>query len=313
MSATAARITVPAELAAFHERFNPESGKEWIAALPELAAEFLDRWGLRLDGPPAHGMVALVLPVLRQDGTAAALKLQPLDEESRGEPIALRAWNGAGAVRLLEQEPESEIMLLERLDGERSLASVPDGEAALQSLVELMARLHRTPVPTGLRQLADVAGKMLDDAPRAAASLADPAERRLLMSYAAAVREVADEPGDRLLHWDLHYENVLAPLPGSPREPWLAIDPKPLVGDPGFDLMPALDNRWEDVTATGDPARAVRRRFDLMTEVLGLERPRAARWTLARVLQNSLWDIEDGERALQPDQVTIAEALLPAG
>lgn len=57
-------------------------------------------------------------------------------------------------------------------------------------------------------------------------------------------------------------------------------------------------------------ARAVRRRFEVMTEVLGLDRERARGWTLARVLQNALWDVEDGETALDPVQTAIARALL---
>ncbi len=75
-----------------------------------------------------------------------------------------------------------------------------------------------------------------------------------------------DEPGNQLLHWDLHYDNVL----GSAREPWLAIDPKPLAGDPGFELLPALTDRFDDVD--------IRWRFDLMTEALNLDRDRARAW-----------------------------------
>ncbi|GAA2967234.1 hypothetical protein GCM10010446_61230 [Streptomyces enissocaesilis] len=56
--------------------------------------------------------------------------------------------------------------------------------------------------------------------------------------------------------------------------------------------------------------RVVRRRFDLLTEVLGLDRARATGWTLGRLLQNSLWDIDDGETALASSSVTIAESLL---
>jgi streptomycin 6-kinase len=41
------------------------------------------------------------------------------------------------------------------------------------------------------------------------------------------VAELADEPGDRMLHWDLHYDNVLT----AQREPWIAIDPEPLIGE----------------------------------------------------------------------------------
>jgi hypothetical protein len=56
------------------------------------------------------------------------------------------------------------------------------------------------------------------------------------------------------------------------------------------------------VVATGNVTRAVLRRFDLLTEVLGLDRQRATGWTLGRVLQNALWDIEDGDTALDPTQ-----------
>ncbi|MEV0275165.1 aminoglycoside phosphotransferase family protein [Streptomyces sp. NPDC050610] len=304
-------ITVPAKLAELHTRYHGDStGPSWIAGLPRLATEFLDRWQLRQDGAPMHGMVALVLPVVRSDGARAALKFQPVDEESVGEPVALRAWDGDRAVRLLDHDAESGTMLLERLDAGRSLAHVADAEAALMDLSELLAHLVARPAPAGLRTLADIAAAMLDDVPEALPALRDPAERELLRRCAEAVREVLDEPGDRLLHWDLHYENVLAPPPGSGRGAWLAIDPKPLAGDAGFDLMPALDNRWDDIVATGDVHRAVRRRFDLMTEVVGLDRERAARWTLGRVLQNSLWDVEDGEHALRPEQAAVARALL---
>ncbi|WKX71624.1 aminoglycoside phosphotransferase family protein [Streptomyces sp. XD-27] len=302
-------ISLPEQFAASCE--DRDDGPEWIAALPALIAEFLERWDLRPDGAPAHGMAALVLPVLRPDGTPAALKFRQVTEESVGEPVGLREWAGDGAVRLLDHDAPSGTLLLERLDIRRSLASVPDAEAALLKLAGLLARLVARPAPAGLRTLADVTDAMLTELPRALPALADPDERRLLETCAAAVREVRDEPGDRLLHWDLHYENVLASLPGSGREPWLAIDPEPLAGDPGFDLMPALDNRWDDIVATGDIARAVRRRFDLLTEVVGLDRQRAMRWTLARVLQNSLWDVEDGEDELQDTQVAIAETLLP--
>jgi streptomycin 6-kinase len=149
-----------------------------------------------------------------------------------------------------------------------------------------------------------VVERMLDYAPEAATKL-EPEEGQLLLSWAGRVGELAGSAGDRLLHWDLHYENVLA----GEREPWLAIDPKPLAGDTAFDLIPALHNRWDEVVATGDVAGAVLRRFDLMTEVLDLDRQRAAGYTIARVLQNSLWSVEDGEKNLDQVQVAIAQAL----
>ncbi len=268
--------------------------------------DHLERWDLRLDGPPARGMASVVWPVLRADGTPAALKLQPVSDDNAAAAVGLRIWAGNGIVLLLDHDPDSGAQLLERLDAARPLSSLPDDGLALGILAELLARLVAVPAPPGVRCLADIAAAMLDQVPGALPALLDPDERELVRTCAAAVAELAGEAGDRLLHWDLHYDNVLA---GS-REPWLAIDPEPLAGDPGFDLWPALDSRWDAVMASGDVRRAVLRRFDLLTEVLGLDRERAIGWTLGRVLQNALWDIEDGKTALEPAQVATARALL---
>ncbi|WP_275559583.1 aminoglycoside phosphotransferase family protein [Streptomyces sp. 5-6(2022)] len=299
------RIDVPEAFAAsFGE--HDAAGRAWLAALPRLAADFLDRWDLRPAGPAAHGMASLVLPVASADGTPAVLKLQQVREETEGAPLGLRTWNGDGVVLLLDHDPDTGTMLLERLDASRPLSSLPDDTAAMRVLADLLARLTTVPAPDGLRHLSDIAATMLERTPGAVPALRDPAEQRLVRVCASAVAELLDEPGDRLLHWDLHYDNILA----GEREPWLAIDPEPLTGDPGFELLPAMDNRWDEVLATGDPTRAVLRRFDLLTEALDLDRRRATGWTLGRVLQNALWDIEDGKTTLEPAQVTIATALL---
>ncbi|WP_180685769.1 aminoglycoside phosphotransferase family protein [Streptomyces gossypiisoli] len=276
--------------------YNGEQGRAFIAGLPRLVDGFLDRWGLRTDGPSMFGMCALVLPVVRADGTRAVLKLQLLDDESEGEPVALRVWDGDGAVRLLDHDPDTGTMLLERLDPARMLSHVPDAREAVLVIARLLAHLTSVPAPAGLRRLGDIARAMLQRAPWALERVADPEARRLLADCAAAVREVVAEPGDRLLHWDLHFENVLA----ADRAPWLAIDPKPLAGDPGFELWPALDNRFD--------AAEVRWRFDAMTDVMGLDRERARAWTLGRLLQNALWDIEDG-RPLDDEQLEMARRL----
>jgi streptomycin 6-kinase len=298
-------IDVPVGLAASQAKYNGAAGRAFVAGLPERAAHFLERWELRLDGPSMHGVTALVLPVVRTDGTPAVLKLQLLDEESAGEPAALRVWDGGAAVRLLAHDEATCTLLLERLDHTRTLAHLPDTREAALVVARLLARLTAVPAPEGIRRLGDIAEAMLERVPGALKLIADPAERRLVEDCAAAVREVATEPGDRLLHWDLHYDNVLqdGDARSVGRGPWVAIDPKPLAGDPGFDLCPALGNRFE-------PAE-IHWRFDAMTDVLGLDRERARAWTLGRVLENTLWDIEDG-RPLEAVRLEIARRLRDA-
>ncbi|MFF5548850.1 aminoglycoside phosphotransferase family protein [Streptomyces olivaceoviridis] len=289
-------IDIPGELARTQEAYNGAAGRAFIAALPDLAADFLRRWRLTLDGPSMNGVSALVLPVVRADGLRAVLKLQLTDEESVGEPVALRVWDGDGAVRLLDHDPATGTMLLKRLDESRMLAGLGDTREAVLVIARLLAHLTSFPAPPGLRRLGDIAEAMLERTPWALTRIPDPGMRRTVADCAAAVREVVHEPGDRLLHWDLHDENVLA----ADRADWLAIDPKPLAGDPGFELWPALDNRFD--------AAEVRWRFDAMTDVLGLDRARARAWTLGRLLQNALWDVKDG-RPIEARQLEIARLL----
>ena len=156
---------MPGPLAASVAAQFGDAGRAWIASLPQLVADCLDRWSLRLDGPPRHGSVGFMVPVLRVDGVRAALKLQPVEEDSIGASLALRTWNGNGAVRLLEASTDSSIMLLERLNPDRSLSAMGDALAALQILTELLARLSAVPAPHGLRRLAEIAADMLEPGP----------------------------------------------------------------------------------------------------------------------------------------------------
>jgi streptomycin 6-kinase len=302
-------IEVPAGLAEAQARYEGDAGRAFVAALPGNAAGFLARWRLRRTGPALHGTTALVLPVVRgSDGTRAALKLQLRTGESAGEADALRAWDGDGAVRLLARGEAggTDVLLLEAADPARDLDVLPVHEA-VEVIARLLARLTAVPAPAGTRTLADGVARMLggigdvpDGFPHAA----------LLRDCAAAVAEVADAPGDRLLHWDLHFRNVLGSCrpagsggggAGDGGGAWLAIDPKPLAGHPGFDLFPALRNRFEPDD--------VARRFDLMTGVLAVDRARARAWTLARVLQEGLWAWRRGE-ALGDGEAHVGRVLL---
>jgi streptomycin 6-kinase len=297
-------IDVPDALIASQLRHGGAHGRAWIASLPQLIAKVLDRWALRLDGGARHGMASLVLPVVCADGTAAALKLQTARRRK------CRRTNRSAGLGWRRRGPAAR----SRPGHRRDAAGTARRDAAT-------VRRGRRPRAADLRRVARAPGRgsraqsaapgrhrrsHARQVPRAVPMLRDPTEQRLVRICASAVTELISAPGDRLLHWDLHYDNVLA----GQRQPWLVIDPKPLAGDPGFELLPALDNRWDEVVATGNVPRAVLRRFDRLTEVLGLDRQRATGWTLGRVLQNALWDIEDGDTALDPAQIAIAAALM---
>ena len=293
-------IDIPAKLVRNHSKSAPD----WLAGLPAAAERYVGEWDLTLDGDPLSGEASLILPVVRRDGTAAMLKLQSVNDESESEALALRTWNHDDVVEVYEDDPETSTLLLERLEP-RTLDDLPDDVEATRILAELLTHLMVVPAPPGIRHLSDIAAGMIEDAPRLIPKLADPAEQALAWRFVAQVTELLPEPGDRLLHWDLHYYNVMA----AQRQPWLVIDPKPLAGDPAFELMPAVWNRWDDLVATGDLSQAIRDRFDLMLEVTGIDRERALGWTAGRILQNVLWFTADGDTRIEDELAAVSAAL----
>src|SRR5207247_10770049 len=96
-----------------------------------------------------------------------------------------------------------------------------------------------------------------------------PFERELLDAAVGALREFGPAQGEQVvLHQDLHGGNVLE----AQREPWLAIDPKPLVGEREFDTCAVLRDRRSRLRRDPAPLRRVRTRLDRFPSELGLDR-----------------------------------------
>jgi streptomycin 6-kinase len=199
------------------------------------------------------------------DGTPAVLKLSNPHREALQEADALERWDGAGAVRLLARDDECNALLLERCEPGTFLSDW-DGDA-LGVLVGLLPRLWKS--GEGFTPLADEAkhwAGCLEDA-------RDPVLRDAALHY---VRELAPTQGEQvLLHQDLHGENVLA----AQREPWLAIDPKPLAGEREFSVAPIVRSH-----ELGHSKREALYRLDRVTAELGLDRERARGWTIAQTV-----------------------------
>jgi streptomycin 6-kinase len=259
----------------------------WVDTLPRLVAEVLEEWQLVRDGDLMHGFCALVVPVRTAGKRPAVLKVAFPDEESEHEHLALQHWHGHGAVQLLRADPHRRAMLLERLHHE-DLTDLWDVEAC-EVVAGLYPRLH-VPAPPQLRSLTSYVGRWaadLDDLPRSA-----PVPRRLVEQASALARDLcADEASTGvMIHGDLHYENVLA----GDREPWLVIDPKPMSGDPHYELAPMLWNRFEELA--GDTRNGVRRRFHALVDAAGLDEDRARAWVVVREVLNAMWALHDAAR-----------------
>ena len=272
----------------------------WVERLPRIVAELLDEWALVVDGRPVHGQTALVVPVAA-DGVSAVLKVAWPHDEGRHEILALQTWHGRGTVRLLRADPRRDAMLLERLHS-RDLTSVPV-LTACEVVAAAYERLH-VPAPPQLVPLSQYVQGWVDELDRLPRNA--PVPRRLVEQALHLGRSFVDDPQSvgRLVHTDLHYENVLA----ADREPWLVIDPKPVSGDPHVEVAPLLSNRWDEVVATGDVRTAVRRRFHTVVDVAGLDEQRARDWVVLREAVHAAWAVDEDDH----DRVTAAIAIAKA-
>lgn len=276
----------------------------WIARLPADLDAVVERWSLRAPRPlrdDGHGgRCSWVAGCERADGTPAVLKVGFPHTEGRDEIDGLAFWDGNPTVRLLAADRARDALLLERCEPGEALSRLPEEEQD-EVIGSLLRRLHRAPPdPHPFRSLADLVELWVDGAPEAAGptggtfgevagrAVADrgdaegagggrgsvAARGSLFARGVAELERLAETaPADVLLATDLHAGNVL----GSAREPWLAIDPKPYVGDPAYDVTQHCLNCPARLYT--DPAALVER----VAARAGVDPVRARRWLFVRL------------------------------
>lgn len=283
-------IEVPAGLDS--QRYLGPDWGHWLDRLPRLCADLLADWELEVDGEAMFGFCSIALPVRTGDGTPAVLKVTfDGDDESEFEGLALQHWDGRGTVRLFRADPHRRALLLERLHT-TDLQDVWDVEAC-EIIAGCYQRIHLPALPQ-LRTVTSYVERWLTELAEQPRDL--PIPRRMVEQALRLGRDLVADPRStgRIIHGDLHYENVLA----ADREPWLVIDPKPMSGDPHYEVAPVLWNRWDELA--GDVRTGVRRRFHTVVDAAGLEEDRARDWVIVRMVLNANWSVEDAQRMRRP-------------
>ncbi len=235
-------------------------------------------------------------PVRRGD-VPSQLKVAFEDEERRGAELMVW-WGGDGSARVLAHEGNA--LLMERAVGTLSLVEMVrhgrDKDAS-RIICDVAARLHATRTPSlpvlvplthWFRELEFAASRY----------------GGVLGRASAAARELLSDPqGASVLHGDIHHANI---LDFGPRH-WLAVDPKGLVGERGFDFANIFCN--PDLETVVGPGR-LRRQANVVAEAAGLEYSRLLRWILAYAGLSAAWTLEENEHpvlALQVAEIAHAE------
>lgn len=247
-------------------------------------APYQTAWQLTPDGEAIKTYSSDLLPV-RWQGRAAMLKLTHTEEERTGS--RLMVWlKGDGAAHVYAHDNEA--IVLERLDTQPSLADMAQqgqDDEATRILCAAVAHLHR-PRPTPPPELPTLR--------RWFRSLERAAPQGGLFGQTWAIAEaLLDDPQDVLpLHGDIHHGNVLhSPAAGRG---WLALDPKGIAGERGYDYANIFCNPTTDFALS---AGRLARQSWLVAGWAGLERPRLLHWIAAYAGLSAAWWLEDGAEA----------------
>lgn len=263
------------------------------SSLPAHWLPLLERWQLIVDGEAFATPGSELLPV-RWRGRPAMLKRALTPEEQSGG-VLMRWWGGDGVARVYAHTDDT--VLMERATGRGDLFAMAlegrDDEAS-RILCATLARLHApraAPPPPHLVPLRPWFRSL-----QAAAGTGE----RFARAWTTA-QALLDDPRDPVvLHGDMHHRNVL----DFDERGWLAIDPKCVTGERGFDYANLLTN--PELPTVTRPDR-FRHQLDVIADAAQLDRHRLLRWVTAFAGLSAAWFLEDGDEAGVASDFAVAD------
>jgi streptomycin 6-kinase len=238
-------------------------------------------WGLTGDGEPFKSYSGLLQPVLYKN-IPCMLKIARRNKDKSGNAL-MAWWNGIGAAPVLRYDETA--ILMERALNERSLAEMAksgrDDEAS-RIICSVVAKLHphKTPYPKDLVPL-DIWFKSLGSVAAAHGGI-------FAQCHSVAKELLSAQQNMVALHGDIHHGNIL----DFGAKGWLAIDPKGLIGERGFDYAHLFCNPDREIAT--NPGR-LQKQASVVAELAGLDPKRLLQWIAAYAGLSAAWSIEDGE------------------
>jgi streptomycin 6-kinase len=266
-------LLIPDEFISRTIQMNGEAGRAWTEALPDMLAEYTQRWSLKL-GAPFELSYNYVVPATRADGTEAVLKLGFPNRELLSEMHALQVFAGDGMVQLLEADFERQIFLLERVrPGVELITMQDDEEAVIRIAAQVMEKYWRPVI-----------------------------EQRPLLTVENWTAGFA-----RLRP---HFDGTTGPFPAYLVDAAENIFAEliPSQGERVYDTGAILRTPWGKQFTFHELKRIQSRRVDIFCEMLGFERERILEWGIAQAVLSAWWSLED-EGSGWESALAYAEAL----
>jgi streptomycin 6-kinase len=273
------------------------AGVEWLLRLPSMLEEFAERWSLTLSPPFEPLSYNYVAPGVRSDGRAVVLKVGVPNPELSTEIEALRCFDGRGSVLMLDADPDRGAILLERLQPGEELSALDDDEKATSIAARVMQQLWREAPAEHSFPAVERWAEGLKRLRREFKGGCGPFPAELVERAETYFEEFLANPHKPvLLHGDLHHGNILS----AERKPWLALDPKGVIGEAAYEVGALLRNPMPQLLQAPEPGRLLARRVDQLAEELGFERERLLHWGIAQAVLSAWWSYEDHGHGWEP-------------
>ncbi len=244
--------------------------------------------------------IATIYRVQSRYGDAALKLFHNGDAKNEADaPIWLHHMANFGAVEVLAATPSA--LLLRWLAGPKlgDLCRAGEDQKATEILAQVACRLLQAPplAQSPFPQLSDWVDPLLEMRPPAWVTAADAADINRAKDTAKTL--LASSPTPKLLHGDLHHDNILRCGDG-----WRVIDPKGVIGDPAYEVANAFPNPigFADYT---DPHR-IAQMSQAFAHTLTLPEARIFGWALVKSALSLLWN--DGNRAAQASDLKMLRA-----
>lgn len=285
------------------EARDDDQAAPWIASLRAMIDELVDRWELTLEDTATSDGTSYRVPAMRSGSVPVELKVAYPDAWFFEELAALSCWGGQGAIEVIDHDPRG-AQLLVRPEPGTPLARLDDEDETLDRAAAVAERLWVAD-PGGIATVASEATEWARTMLGRHHLAGRPFDRGLVHEATAAIRDLlGTAPRGGLLHGDLTLEHVVDG--GEAGD--LAVDPRPLIGEPEFDVAALL--RAKPAELAGNPHEAGERlqhRFELLRDRLGLDGTRLKSWALAVSVDEAIWDHEQGAPSLGRQQAAVAK------
>jgi len=253
--------------------------------LRATAVEVAREWGVPLGERIPAGRFSFVAFA----GEGAVLKVVPVeDDEADLEADALELVAGDSAVRLLRHDRARRAILIERARPGHDASRLPEPDA-IRVAVAAAKRFWRPAVRgSPFRWIGDHVPRWLDNA-----------GDHYLVRQAKEIYATMHPSDATLVHGDFHHHNLL-----RHRDGWVVIDPKPMVGDPEFDVPTFL---WNPIGHLPTP-ESVERWIGAFADA-GLDANLLRKWAIVRGTYQGL-PLSQGLTAETSPQLRVVRALL---